>query len=67
MYGIEIGAIHINGSTSFVLYNTLLGSGFLCELRRYCCYFSCFNIALRCALVLGISLSAESDLRAPRP
>ncbi|MCI5904881.1 MAG: hypothetical protein MRZ61_07065, partial [Oscillospiraceae bacterium] len=33
LYGIEIGAIHIVGFTSFMLYKTLLGSAFLCELR----------------------------------
>ena len=62
------GAIHIVGSTGFVLYNTLLGSAFLCELRLFyhcfvcfCCYFAV------CADFRGISLSAESDLGAPRP
>ncbi len=49
--GVEIGAIHIVGFTSFVSYNTLLDSDFLCELRLCNFYFIVFAVTWLCALL----------------
>ena len=52
---------HFVGSTGFVLDKTLLGSAFLCELRLWVFTLFAFAITWLYAIVLGVSLSAESD------